>query len=341
MNGAARGAAAAVATVTAAALVLTGCGDRRSGERADGSRPNAGPRPVSADPPCPSAPSRHAADPADGPSRAGTAPKPSGTPLPLPAGTAAAQDGVRIADLSGRTSGTGEDCALGGLSAGLTVTNHTGTAMTYTVTLALVSADGGAVDTLERTVTAVPPGRTVRNTADLGSPPARGPAVTSVAIEKVRSVPADEAPSTSGTCPASGIHLAADRGDAAMGLRAVSLHLENCGTRAYTLGGRPTLRVLGTDHEPVTGVRVVHGEEVATGTGADGSPRPLTLRPGERAYAVLTWRDTTTDGTPVNAPYVRVWAKPGAPPVTVTPELDLGTTGRLGVGPWKKEDTGR
>lgn len=63
----------------------------------------------------------------------------------------------------------------------------------------------------------------------------------------------------------------------------------------------------------------------------------MTLKPGERAYAVLVWRNTTEAGTPVNAPYVRVWAKPGARPVTVTPELDLGTTGKLGVGPWKKD----
>lgn len=40
----------------------------------------------------------------------------------------------------------------------------------------------------------------------------------------------------------------------------------------------------------------------------------------------------------MNAPYARVWAKPGAAPVTVIPELDLGTTGRLGVGPWKKDE---
>lgn len=42
----------------------------------------------------------------------------------------------------------------------------------------------------------------------------------------------------------------------------------------------------------------------------------------------------------MNAPYVEVTAKPGAKPVTVTPELDLGTTGRLGVGPWKKTPAG-
>ena len=41
-------------------------------------------------------------------------------------------------------------------------------------------------------------------------------------------------------------------------------------------------------------------------------------------------------GTPVNVPYVRVRAKEGADPVIVTPGLDLGTTGKLGVRPWKR-----
>nr|MDT0526073.1 DUF4232 domain-containing protein [Streptomyces sp. DSM 41633] len=52
----------------------------------------------------------------------------------------------------------------------------------------------------------------------------------------------------------------------------------------------------------------------------------------------LVWRNTTESGTPVNVPYVQVRAKAGAEPVTVTPGLDLGTTGKLGVRPWKKTD---
>jgi hypothetical protein len=131
----------------------------------------------------------------------------------------------------------------------------------------------------------------------------------------------------------------ADQGDAAMGLRVVGLHLENCGTGTYRLQGHPRVELRDEDHEPVEGVTVLKGgEAVATGTGADGPALPLALEPGERAYAGLVWRNTVEAGMPVNAPYARVWAKPGAAPVTVTPELDLGTTGRLGVGPWKKED---
>ncbi len=48
------------------------------------------------------------------------------------------------------------------------------------------------------------------------------------------------------------------------------------------------------------------------------------------------WRNTTGAGVAVNVPYVRVRVEVGAPPVTVTPELDLGPTGVLGVRPWAK-----
>ncbi|MEU1406452.1 DUF4232 domain-containing protein [Streptomyces sp. NPDC005728] len=340
MSRAVRTTGAAATAAAAAVLVLTGCGAEKTGSRGEGPHPGG----VSAEPLCPSGSPRYGADPADGPSPATTAPHSSRTPLPLPTGTLAAKDGVRITGLSGGASGQGRDCANAGISADFTVTNHARTAMTYTVTLGFLSASGGAVDAVQKTVAAVSPGQTAKGTAVLGELPAGAPAVTGVSIEKVRSYPGAEAPSTGGPCPASGVRVHADRGDAAMGLRVVGLHLENCGTRAYSLNGRPALQVLDADHEPVTGVSVVHGDEIATGTGADGTPRPLTLGPGERAFAVLTWRNTTEAGdglSPVNAPYVRVWAKPGARPVIVTPELDLGTTGRLGVGPWKPEDSGR
>lgn len=40
----------------------------------------------------------------------------------------------------------------------------------------------------------------------------------------------------------------------------------------------------------------------------------------------------------MNVPYVRVRAKAGADPVIVTPNLDLGTTGKLEVTPWQKDE---
>ncbi|WP_073949058.1 DUF4232 domain-containing protein [Streptomyces kebangsaanensis] len=284
----------------AAVLLLGGCGVEKAGARGGGSASG-----------CPTgAPS--------GPS--GDAP-----------GTE--RDGVRI------TGSGGASCD----DIRWEVTNTGSRALTYTVTFSIVSGSGAVLNSVERTVPSVEPGRTVRRTLTrtaMGTAMVPyGDGTPSARILQVRSVPADEVPSTGGPCPESGVRVYADRGDAAMGLRVVGLHLENCGTGSYRLEGHPRLQLLDEDHEPVEGVRILHGgDAIASGTGADAPPRPLTLRPGERARTTLVWRNTVEMGDPVNAPYVRVRAKPGAAPVTVTPELDLGTTGRLGVGAWQKDE---
>ncbi|MER5853884.1 DUF4232 domain-containing protein, partial [Streptomyces sp. NPDC002012] len=131
--------------------------------------------------------------------------------------------------------------------------------------------------------------------------------------------------------------LTTDDGDAAMGLRVVGLHLENCGKRDYSLDGYPLLELLDKDLSPVQGVRIVHGSGgISTGTGFDEPARPLVLKPGESALSGLMWRNTTESGAAVNVPYVRVRAEQRADPVTVTPHLDLGTTGKLAVRAWTR-----
>ncbi|MCX0243849.1 DUF4232 domain-containing protein [Streptomyces drozdowiczii] len=251
-------------------------------------------------------------------------------PLPDPAGRT--WDNVKV--VSGKCGPSGAP------STGYEVTNTDQEPLTFTLTFALVNGFGEAMDTITRTVEAVKPGQTVRRPLDTEDGPGSARAYRA-RITKVRAVPADGAPTGDGACPPSGVRITNDRGDAAMGLRVVGIHLANCGTADYELNGYPALRLLGEDREPVTGVKVLHGTTaISTGIGGDAAPRPVTLRPGESASATLAWRNTTTDGDPVDAPYVEVTAKPGAGPVTVTPELDLGTTGRLGVGPWTKTPAG-
>ncbi|WP_235483330.1 DUF4232 domain-containing protein [Streptomyces roseoverticillatus] len=223
---------------------------------------------------------------------------------------------------------------------GFEVTNKEKEALSYTVTFTLLSAAGAALETTKQTVPSVKPGETTQRTVDMNALLPSTQDSAQVRIAKVRSVPVGEAPSTGGACPSSGVRVYADEeGDAAMGLRALALHLENCGTQPYRLNGYPQLQVLDEGHQVVSGVETVRGSDVAQSTGADGSPQPMALKQGERAYAVLVWRNTTGGGDAVNAPYARVRAQSGAAPVMVIPELDLGTTGKLGVGPWKKDDT--
>lgn len=235
-------------------------------------------------------------------------------------------DGVAITD----ADGTGK-CVT------FRVTNRAAEPYTYDVTFELLSGSGAAPELMRHTVWSVGPRLTVTGTVDLNANSPGTPRWSSARIKKVRSVPVAEVPVKGGRCPASGVRLYADDGDAAMGLRVVTLHLENCGTGTYRVHGYPRVLPLSEDHQKPNGVRVLHnGSAIASDTGADGPPEPLALKPGQSAIAGLVWRNTVLSGTPVNAPYVRVWARPGAAPVTVTPELDLGTTGKLAVGPWKK-----
>ncbi|MFF8955410.1 DUF4232 domain-containing protein [Streptomyces sp. NPDC014894] len=263
----------------------------------------------------------------------------------------AGKDGVRITSLtlpsaspspSRGLSVSADDLDRGsdsGVSAAYEVTNRGGEALTYTIVFTFMSGDSGAMANQTVTVRDVGPGKTVRGTVRAGVLPPSAPRVTRAEVLEVTKVPAAEAPVEAGVCPASGIRVSADQGDAAMGLRVVSLHLDNCGTRAYTVEGYPLLELLDENREPVDGVEILDGSgEISTGAGPDEQPRRVTLAPGESATAGLVWRNTTESGAPVNIPYVRVRAKADADPVTVTPNLDLGTTGKLGVRPWKKAE---
>ncbi|RMB79459.1 DUF4232 domain-containing protein [Streptomyces shenzhenensis] len=292
----------------AAALLLTACGSQVPGRSSDES----------------------------GPTTCDVTPPPKSTATATGGGHGAETDGVRITDVRGPAG----DCAV------FQVTNPHDKPFRYTVTFRFRPGNGAMPVNAARVLASVAPKATVTGMVDMPAQP-RGTAAqprgtvdgTQVEVVKVRSVPTEEAPAPGGPCPSSGVRVYTDEGDAAMGLRVVSLHLENCGTDTYHIEGYPRLSVLDDAHRKVEGLRILHdGSSVAGSTGADGPPRPLVLKPGERAHTGLVWRNTVLSGTPVNAPYVRVWAKPGAAPVMVTPELDLGTTGKLAVGPWKRTE---
>ncbi|WP_331281171.1 DUF4232 domain-containing protein [Microbispora rosea] len=312
-----------LSAVLAGVLLLSACGSERVAAWSDGFQQTRGPD--SAD---------RRGDPSCGAPSTGMSPG-SGT-SELPGGSEDLEkDGVRI---TGPGRGV-RDCDLYPFSAEFQVTNHETEPFTYTITFTFVSRSGEVLAGTEQTVPAVEPGQTVESTVALSRLPPQGPPVAGARIAKVRSVPADEAPAAAGPCPPSGIRVTLGNADAAMGLRVVGLRLENCSAHAYRLDGYPQLQLLDEDRKPVTGVEVLHGDGgISTVTGFDDPPQPVTLKPGQSVSAGLMWRNTVTDGISVNVPYVRVNAKAGAPPVMVTPELDLGTTGKLGVSPWKKDE---
>ncbi|MFD5491363.1 DUF4232 domain-containing protein [Streptomyces sp. GDS52] len=304
-----------LSVLVATALLLTACGTERAGAGSTGAGTAASQKGTQTD------------DPGKDGVRIISLTLPSASPSPTRSRSVSAE---------GLTTGSDADS---GVSAGYEVTNEGTEILTYSIVFTFKSGDGGAVTNQTETVRDVGPGQIVRGAVRAGELPPTAPRVTQAEVLEVTKVPAGEAPAEPGTCPASGIRISTDEGDAAMGLRVVGLHLDNCGTRAYTVEGYPLLELLDEDLEPVDGVEILDGSgEITTGAGPDEPPRPVTLEPGESATAGLLWRNTTEFGTPVNVPHVRVRAKEGADPVTVTPHLDLGTTGKLGVRPWEKAE---
>ena len=139
-------------------------------------------------------------------------------------------------------------------------------------------------------------------------------------------------------CPADGVRISHLGVSAAMGLRAMSLELVNCGSHPYRLHGYPDLRLLDGDGNLIR-VRVIHGAKDIT-SGFDDPPRPLTLAPGEAAGAAVLWRNLVDDPTVVatNAERLEVAPAEGQPTqeLAIQGPIDLGNTTRVGVSAWKK-----
>lgn len=136
-------------------------------------------------------------------------------------------------------------------------------------------------------------------------------------------------------CPESGVRLATGPVDAAMGLRATTLTLTNCGDRPYELNGYPSVRVLDEAGAPLAGVRTVEGTDEVFMAPDDPGPEPLTLGPGESAAADLYWRMAAEDGA-----YLRVVPRKGRDTVTVRPQetFDIGPENTLGTTAWKRAE---
>lgn len=126
-----------------------------------------------------------------------------------------------------------------------------------------------------------------------------------------------------------------------MGLRALGLELVNCGDRLYQLNGYPVVWVLNEQRKPII-LRVFNGAKEIT-SGFDQPPQQVTLKAGERATAVVLWRNLVTDPTVVatDGAYLTVAPAAGQPAQDVDPDgpIDVGNTGRIGVSAWRKATT--
>lgn len=141
---------------------------------------------------------------------------------------------------------------------------------------------------------------------------------------------------TQDACAAPGPQITSSGVDAAMGLRALTLTLTNCGAAPLTVRGYPDLRVLDAAGNPLK-VAVHHGLTVTTGL-TDPPPATLTLRHGDRAVAILAWRNTVTDTTVTATTGAAFAVTPpgGHGPQVVHETVDVGNTGRLDTTSWHR-----
>ncbi|MFD3914965.1 DUF4232 domain-containing protein [Streptomyces sp. NPDC058603] len=141
-----------------------------------------------------------------------------------------------------------------------------------------------------------------------------------------------------GRCLASGVAISHDIVNAAMGIRAVSIGLRNCGTKPYRVNGYPEIGVLDEDREPV-GLKLIQGNG-STGAADDQGPGELTLAPGESARSGLRWNNRITEsGAHSTGSYVVVAAAPGEERDTLPLPMDIGSDGELHVTAWTVEET--
>ncbi|MFE0606728.1 DUF4232 domain-containing protein [Streptomyces sp. NPDC058892] len=192
-----------------------------------------------------------------------------------------------------------------------------------------------------RNVVAVGVAGVVAGVAGCSTPPAPPPAPGPVrAAERPGGTVSAPPSASAGTCPEGGVRLVETDGNAAMGLRVAGFRLENCGTEPYVLEGYPQVSLWDGRNEPVD-VSVQHGAAGIT-SGApdiDAPPQRVTLAPGRAATVSMVWRNLVTDAAvgAVTAPVVEVEPRPGAPRLRLrlARPVDLGNTGRLGLGPWR------
>lgn len=150
--------------------------------------------------------------------------------------------------------------------------------------------------------------------------------------------PAPSASVPGAGCPSTGLRVSTGMVTAAMGLRAMTVTLTNCGGSDRKVEGYPDVRVRGADRKPMQ-VTVLKGPGPIT-TLDDPGPHPVPLKPGESAYSVFVWRYSAVDAATLDGSgvYVEIAPAAGTAPQTVMPDggLDIGDTGLLGTIAWQK-----
>lgn len=178
--------------------------------------------------------------------------------------------------------------------------------------------------------------------AGCGVRPAAPPTEPTVSVPKPRPVRPG--------CPSEGVRLSLVGADSAMGLRAVTIELANCGSKPYTVNGYPLVRLYDEEDQEVRVVAERGSGSVASPSSFDNPPQEVVLQPGEKAWSGLMWRNLVNDATVEATTAVRIEAAtaegrpwhdvpmdaPNGIGGTTTVDIDLGNTTALGVRAWLK-----
>ncbi|MGW3626483.1 DUF4232 domain-containing protein [Streptomyces sp. NPDC000880] len=138
-------------------------------------------------------------------------------------------------------------------------------------------------------------------------------------------------------CPDSGVAVITGVVNAAMGRRATTVRLTNCGQEPYHVDGYPQIGALDEDRDPLK-LTITHG--AYTDSIGDQGPKSLTLAPGESVESVLNWTNGVTSFDPVRqGEYLVVTPARGEKGQTVPFFLDIGTSAELDVTAWARPRT--
>jgi len=178
-----------------------------------------------------------------------------------------------------------------------------------------------------------PAGPVTASPSAVATPPEPVSTATATATAKAT------AKATARPCPPDGVLVTAGPVDGALGLRAVTLRLTNCGRSSYTVAGYPDVAVLDDAGRRVP-VDVTRGARAGDPV-EDPGPATTVLRRGETAEAALLWRllVEANGADSVTGP-LTVDLGTGEAPQLPGLDVDLGTSRRVTVTAWQRPEGG-
>jgi uncharacterized protein DUF4232 len=131
-------------------------------------------------------------------------------------------------------------------------------------------------------------------------------------------------------CPPSGGAITVGPVDPALGHRAVTVKLTNCGSKTLVVEGYPEVAVLNARREKFK-LTVAHGSSYMA---TDPGPTRIRLARGKSVLASVAWSNTVTYGDNQSGAYFAISWRKGVPPVIWPEYVDIGTTGKITLTAW-------